>query len=94
MFVGLYFIAPHFSIITGNSDFLGRQTSLGNYELTGFLVGVVFFYFATLVIEFPFFYWAVKDKLQRRQIFFSFFVSNTSTDILMTIIYFWIVCGV
>ena len=93
MFVGLYFIAPHFSTIAGNSDFWGGQTSLGYYELTGFLAGMVSSYFATLVIEFPFFYLAVKDKSQRRQILFPFFVANTITNIILTIIYFWIVSG-
>lgn len=90
MFIGLYYIAPHFSTITGNSDFWGGKTRLGDYELTGFSAGMVSSYFATLVIEFPFFFLAVKDKLQRRQLFFSFLIANTITNVVMTIIYFWI----
>ena len=93
MIVGLYFIAPYFSTITGNSDFWGGKTSLGDYELTGFLAGMAVSYLATLVIEFPFFYWAVKDKLQRRQLFLPFFVANTITNGIMIIIYFCIVSG-
>ncbi len=93
MFIGLYYIAPHFSTITGNHDFWGGQTSYGDYKLQGFIVGMVTSFFATLIIELPFFYLAVKDKLQRRQIFIPFLVANTLTNIIMTIIYFWIVNG-
>lgn len=91
MLIGLYFIAPHFSTIMGNGDFWGGQTSLGNYELKGFLVGMISFYFATLFIEFPFFYFAVKEKIMRKQLFFSFFVANTITNFIMAVIYWSIV---
>ncbi len=91
MFIGLYFIAPHFSTTTGNPDFWGGQTSFGYYKLQGFIVGMVTSFFATLIIELPFFYFAVKDKLQRKQIFIPFLVANTLTNIIMIIIYFWIV---
>jgi hypothetical protein len=91
MFIGLNYIAPHFSTISGNHDFWGGQTNYGDYELKGFLAGMISSYFATLVIELPFFYFAVKDKLKRRQIFFPFLVANTVTNIAMTIIYYWIV---
>lgn len=93
MFIGLYYIAPHFSTITGNHDFWGGQTSYGDYKLQGFIVGMVTSFFATLIIELPLFYLAVKNKLQRRQIFIPFLVANTLTNIIMTIIYFWIVNG-
>lgn len=93
MFVGLSYIAPHFSTISGNHDFWGGQTTYGEYGLKGFFAGMVASYFATLVIELPFFYLAVKDKTQRRQIFFPFFIANTITNIAMTLIYFWIVKG-
>ena len=90
MIVGLYYIAPYFSTITGNLDFWGGQTNYGEYGLYGFLVGMVASFFATLIIELPFFYLAVKNKLQRRKIFIPFIVANTLTNIIMTIIYFWI----
>jgi len=91
MFIGLYYIAPHFSTISGNQDFWGGQTRYGDYKLKGFIVGMVTSFLATLIIEIPFFYLAVKDKLQRRQIFIPFLVANSMTNIIMTIIYFWIV---
>ena len=50
MFVGLYFIAPHFSTIAGNDDFWGGDTSYGSYSLKGFFAGMIAAYFATLII--------------------------------------------
>jgi len=91
MVIGLYFIAPHFSTITGNADFWGGKTSFGNYELTGFLIGMVCSFIVTLIIELPFFYLAIKDKLKRSQIIIPFLVANTITNIVMLLAYYWIV---
>ena len=93
MFIGLNYIAPHFSTISGNYDFWGGQTNYGDYKLKGFFIGMVASYFATLIIEFPFFYFAVKDKPQRRKIFLPFLVANTVTNIIMIIVYYLIVSG-
>ncbi|RYU94449.1 hypothetical protein [Emticicia agri] len=93
MFIGLDYIAPHFSTLIGNHDFWGGKTRYGDYKLQGFTLGMVTSFIATLIIELPFFYLAVKDKFQRRQIFIPFLVANTLTNIIMTIIYFWIVKG-
>jgi len=93
MFIGLNYIAPHFSTLSGNYDFWGGQTNYGNYELKGFLIGMTSSYFATLIIEFPFFYFAIKDRTQRKKIFLPFFVANTTTNIIMTLVYYWIVSG-
>jgi len=93
MFIGLNYIAPHFCAISGHHDFWGGQTSYGNYELKGFLIGMISSYFATLIIEFPFFYYAVKDRTKRKQIFLPFFVANTTTNIIMILVYYWIVSG-
>lgn len=90
MFNGLYYIAPHFSTIAGNHDFWGGRTRLGDYKVKGFVIGMLSSYFATLVIEFPFFYLAVKDKLQRKNIFFPFFIANTVTNIAMIFVYYCI----
>src|SRR5438093_5795643 len=73
MFIGLYYIAPHFSTISGNYDFWGGDTNYGDYKLKGFFAGMIAAYFATLVIELPFFYFAFKEKSQRKAIFFPFF---------------------
>lgn len=91
MIIGLNYIAPHFSSISGNLDFWGGKTDFGDYELKGFIIGMITSYFATLLIEFPFFYFAVKEKLKRKKILLPFFVANTITNILMTAIYYWIV---
>lgn len=72
MIVGLFYIAPHFSKLSGNVDFWGGSTSYGNYALKGFFAGMVSSYIATLFIEFPFFYFAVKERMQRKLIFYHF----------------------
>lgn len=91
MFIGLFYIAPFFSSITGNLDFWGGRTSYGSYNLQGFIVGMATSFLATLVIEFPFFYLAVKNKLQRNQILIPFLAANILTNVIMTIVYFCIV---
>jgi hypothetical protein len=91
MFIGLSYIAPFFSTISGNRDFWGGRTDYGGYGLKGFFLGMLASYVTTIVIEFPFFYLAVKNKSQRRKIFFPFFIANTVTNIAMTLIYYWVV---
>ncbi|SDK63852.1 hypothetical protein SAMN04487935_3832 [Flavobacterium noncentrifugens] len=91
MIIGLFYIAPHFSSIIGNLDFWGGNTNYGEYRLKGFLMGMFTSYLATLVIELPFFYFAVKEKLNRKKILFPFFIANSITNFIMTLIYFWIV---
>lgn len=93
MFIGLYYIAPFFSTMTGNLDFWGGGTRYGSYNLQGFVVGMATSFLATLIVEFPFFYLAVKNKLQHRQILIPFLVANILTNIIMAIVYFCIVCG-
>lgn len=93
MIIGLNYIAPHFSAISGNLDFWGGNTYFGDYELRGFFAGMITSYLATLLIELPFFYFAVKEKLQRKKILLPFFVANTITNILMTAVYYCIVNG-
>jgi hypothetical protein len=93
MLIGLNYIAPHFSTISGNNDFWGGQTNYGSYELKGFFVGMASSFCATLIIEFPFFYFAIKDKFHRKKIFLPFFVANLITNVVMTVIYYWIVKG-
>jgi len=88
MFVGLYFIAPHFSSLGGNHDFWGGHTRLGEYHLNGFVVGMVSAYFTSLIIELPFLYYAVKGKLLRKKIWVPFFVANTATNIAMIAFYY------
>lgn len=91
MLIGFSYIAPYFSAITGNQDFWGGQTNYGDYELKGFLVGVTTSYLATLIIEFPFFYFAIKEKSKRKNIYIPFLITNSITNLIMIILYFLIV---
>lgn len=91
MLIGLNFIAPIFSKLSGNGDFWGSQTNYGNYELQGFFAGMFFSYLVTLVIEFPFFHYSLKNKTQSTQLFIPFLVANTITNLVMTILYFLII---
>lgn len=91
MFVGLEFIAPYFSTLAGNHDFWGGQTNYGAYKLNGFLAGMGTAFIATLIIEFPFFYFATKDKSKRREIINPYLIANFSTNLVMFIIYYMIV---
>lgn len=91
MFFGLYFIAPYFSTISGNNDFWGGQSSIDDYNLLGFFIGMISSYIATLLIEFPFFYWAVKDKLKLQSLIHPFIIANTTTNIVMLIVYLFII---
>jgi len=93
MFIGLYFIAPNFSATFGNSDFWGGQTYYGHYQLTGFFAGMFFSYLATLIIEYPFFLWALRDKNKKNELLKPFFIANTVTNIAMTLVYFLINVG-
>lgn len=91
MFVGLYFIAPHFSELGGNTDFWGGKTRLGEYELGGFLIGMGISFIATLIIEFPFYLLALKQKIKGWNLIKPFIFANITTNIIMFIIYFAIV---
>ncbi len=91
MFIGLYFIAPHFSAINGNVDFWGGNTRLGDYKLKGFLAGMFFSFIATLIIEFPFYLISLKTKLIGWNLFKPFLVINSISNLIMLMIYLAIV---
>ncbi len=91
MFIGLYFIAPHFSELGGNTDFWGGKTRLGEYELGGFLIGMGISFIATLIIEFPFYLLALKQKMKGWNLIKPFIFANITTNIIIFIIYFAIV---
>jgi hypothetical protein len=93
MFFGLYFIAPYFSSISGNIDFWGGNTSYGNYELTGFIFGMLASFIATLILEFPFYYLSIKDKTKWKNGTWKFIETNTISNTVMFLIYFMIVVG-
>lgn len=85
MFVGLFFIAPYFS-----HNFWGLETNYGHYQLPGFIAGMTVSFIATLIIEYPFFYFALEDKTQKNILLKPFIVANTTTNAIMFLIYFWI----
>lgn len=93
MFVGLLFIAPYFSSITGNIDFWGGNTRYGDYELNGFVFGMVASFVATLILEFPFYYLSVKDKRKRKTGIWKFIEANAISNTVMFLVYFMIVVG-
>lgn len=45
-------------------------------------------YLATLILEYPFFYWSLKDKSQLKKLNISFFVGNTITNFALAVIYY------
>ncbi|MPQ48233.1 hypothetical protein GCQ56_14615 [Marinifilum sp. N1E240] len=90
MIIGLYYIAPYFSKAFGNNDFWGGQTYYGHYDLNGFVAGMIISYFATLIIEYPFSYWALKNKEKTQKFTKAFLIANTITNVVMFLIYFWI----
>lgn len=93
MFIGLYFIAPYFSSITGNIDFWGGNTRYGDYELNGFIFGMLASFVATLMLELPFYYLSVKEKTKRKIGAWKFIEANAISNTVMFLIYFIIVAG-
>ncbi|WP_394774838.1 hypothetical protein [Flavobacterium sp.] len=93
-FIGLYFIAPYFSTITGNEGFWwgGKNDNLG-YGLKGFFVGMAASFIATLIIEYPIFYLALKDRSKKNRLLGPFFIANFITNVIMTLVYYWIIVG-
>ena len=90
MFVGLYFIAPYFSEIGGNTDFWGGKTRLGEYEMAGFYWGMISSFIATLLIEFPLVFLAVRRIGRKRDfanLMKAFLIANLLTNIAMFLIY-------
>ena len=93
MFIGLYYIAPYFSTISGNIDFWGGNTSYGEYELNGFIFGMLASFIATLILELPFYLLSVKEKEKRKKGIWTYIEANTITNVVMFLIYFIIVVG-
>jgi len=93
MFIGLYYIAPYFSTITGNVDFWGGNTRYGKYELNGFLFGMLASFIATLILELPFYLLSVKEKEKRKKGIWFYIEANTITNVVLFFIYFIMVVG-
>ncbi len=91
MIVGLYFIAPYFSSITGNIDFWGGKTRFGDYNLTGFIFGMLASFISTLILEFPFYYLSVKNKTKRKNGVGKYIFANTISNTVMFLIYLMII---
>ncbi|MCT4665446.1 MAG: hypothetical protein N4A45_09465 [Flavobacteriales bacterium] len=93
MFIGFYYIAPYFSTITGNIDFWGGSTSHGNYELNGFIFGMLASFVATLILELPFYLLSVKEIEKRKKGIWTYLEANSISNLVMFLIYFMIVAG-
>lgn len=93
MIIGLFFIAPYFSSLSGNLDFWGGQTTGGEYVLSGFIVGMITSFLATLLIEFPFYYFSLKAKYEKTNIVKKYIEANLITNVIMFIFYFLINVG-
>ncbi|MGG5207980.1 hypothetical protein ACQWU4_03470 [Chryseobacterium sp. MIQD13] len=91
MFAGYYYIAPYFSLLNGYNDFWGMKSRVGEYELGGFFIGFLCSFTATLIIEFPFYWFSLKAKLKGWELLRPFLAVNLLTNILMLLIYFAIV---
>ena len=86
MYVGILVLSQY------SSGFIEKDSSIfdmtGAFSLAGFWFAMFIAYIATLIIEFPFAYFAVKEKIMRKKVFIPFFVANTITNICMTLLYF------
>ena len=81
MIVGFYVIIP--SLVKTQ---YGRDLWSGNSSDLAF--GLLISFIATLVIEYPFFAAALRDKKQRKNLFNPFLVVNVVTNIAMTGVYY------
>lgn len=60
MFFGMFFIAPYIAQrFMGTTDYFGMNEK---YNLEGIGLGMAFAFIASFLIEFPFFYFAVRRK--------------------------------
>lgn len=91
MFFGFFFIAPFFSSIAGNRDFWGNVTNFGDYQLKGFILGMSVAYFSTLLIEYPFFHWAIAELAKKSKAFKATVFSNSISYVVMIGIYLWLI---
>lgn len=90
-FFGLTIIAPYFSSLSGNDDFYGWTADIHPYGVKGFIIGMIASYFATLLIEYPFVYFAIKDKAIRKKLPIPFIIANTATYLVMFLLYLYMV---
>ena len=81
MIVGFYLIIP--SLVKTQ---YGRDLWSGNSSDLAF--GIIISFFATLIIEYPFFVASLKDKKQRKDLLKPFLIANVVTNIAMTCIYY------
>jgi hypothetical protein len=75
------------------ASFWGGNTSYGEYKLNGFIYGMIASFIATLILELPFFYFAIKDRTKRKIGMKRFIEANSISNIIMFLIYFLIVFG-
>ena len=86
MFIGFFVIMP--SLIKGRYG--GTMWDRSSEDL---LYGLGISFLATLVIEYPFFVAALKDKTQQKVLFKPFLIANLVTNVAMVCIYYLFMAG-
>lgn len=87
MIVGYYYIAPYFAYELGNHDFWAIHSHKGVYKMYTFFVGFTLSFLASLIIEYPFVLYALKDKSHREHFQRPFFRANLLTNAILLMIY-------
>jgi hypothetical protein len=57
-------------------------------KISTVMLGLLICYFATLILEYPFFYWSLEDKSQLKKLNLSFLVANTITNAVIALMYY------
>jgi hypothetical protein len=90
MLVGMFFIAPFFVNLVRHNDFWGGTVSQGEYDILGFFIGMGCAFIVSLIVEYPFFKWAIIEKMEKRQALNITVFANSISYIFMVGIYYLI----
>ncbi|GAB3195779.1 putative membrane protein [Pontibacter aydingkolensis] len=88
MVAGLFFVAPFTADWVGNSDFWSNNTNYGEYQMQGFFFGMFMAFLATILVELPFFFVAIREKYSWPKIIRLTVKVNGITYVIMLLIYF------
>lgn len=98
MLLGMLIISPYFIKLFGYPDFFfgeGRQFHYhltGNYYLLVYFITMFISFIASLIIEFPFFYYGIKMEYRSKAIK-GLLIANLITYIIISLIYLFIMYG-
>lgn len=85
-----YYIAPYFAYQLGNHDFWAIHSHEGVYKMHTFFIGFALSFIASLIIEYPFVRYALKDKSQREHFQRTFIRANLVTNVILLLIYIFL----